>query len=385
MKKILNIAFALACVMTLVFTLAACSSSCASHSDIDKNGYCDVCNEAYTCPGHKDANSDRMCDFCLAEYSHSDHYDDNGDFKCDICGAPYICVHEDADADGACDLCLCEYTCPAHADQDKDGICDVCKAPYTCPGHIDADGNKKCDVCLAPYTCGSAGHKDADENGKCDVCQAPFECDGHVDYGSDGRCDKCYGVFVCTSHTDADGDKKCDICQGAYEAPVDLREGFVSASKATDPDSMVVTVTTDYEGSGALTSTYTVTFGEDGAITIVLVRQEFNKELVGDAIITLPPVTITRGEDGKYSDGYDFEYLQPSAERPVIDFMKLKPGSFETPVNTVLVAKIAAADTEAVLGAEYPYEVTLTVSRNDSSLTSVSIAYSNVTISCVYN
>ena len=384
MKKIFNITLALACVVTLALAFTACTSTtCASHSDIDKNGYCDMCSEPFTCPGHKDANNDKMCDFCLADYSHKDHYDEDEDFKCDQCGAPYMCLHEDADADEICDLCMCEFICPAHADQNKDGVCDECKAPYVCPGHVDANGDKSCDVCKAPYTCGSAGHKDADADGNCDVCKAPFECDGHVDYGSDGRCDKCNGVFVCSVHFDLNGDEKCDNCQAHYVAPQDLRAGFVNAAKATDPKSMVVTVTTKYE-AGPLTSKYTVTINEDGTVVIVAEIQKFNEELTGDAIITLPPVTISQDENGVYTDGYDFEYLQPSAERPVIDFMKLKPGTFNTPDASVLKATVAAADTASVLGIAYPYDVTLIVNKNETELTSISITYSNVNITCVY-
>ena len=63
----------------------------------------------------------------------------------------------------------------------------------------------------------------------------------------------------------------------------------------------------------------------------------------------------------------------------------LKAGSFETPSASVLEATVAAADTESVLGAAYPYDVTLTVNKNETVLTSVSIAYSNVNIICVYN
>ena len=384
MKKILNIALALACVVALAFAFTACSSgtACVSHSDIDKNGYCDMCMTPYSCPGHKDANSDKMCDFCLAEYSHSGHYDDNGDLKCDVCGAPYMCEHEDTDGDEFCDNCLCEFVCPAPSDSNGDGFCDMCKAPYTCVGHIDANGDKVCDNCKCFYTC--AGHRDSDSNGRCDACKAPFTCDGHIDPGVDGRCDKCYGAFVCPGHTDGDNNGKCDICQTKYEVLGDFRGAFAAASKATDPEGMVITVTTNYEGIATLVSTYTVTFNADGSSVIVAEIQKLNETLEGDLVVTLPTVTITC-ENGVYSDGYEFEYEYLSTEKPAIDFMKIKSGTFRTATSTILEATIAAADTESVIGVAYPYNVNLTANKNDTEITSISISYSNVVISCVYN
>ena len=382
MKRILKLTLALAFTLAITAALAACSfGSCASHTDINEDGLCDVCGTSYSCPGHQDANGDRLCDLCLADYWHTDHLDKDGDMKCDKCKAPFVCEdHVDEDVDGKCDNCLGKIDCEAHSDKDQDGLCDECKAPFTCPGHVDKKGDGTCDVCKAKFAC---SHKDPEEDGRCNICQAPFVCDAHKDVGVDGICDKCYAPFVCSGHQDRTGDNKCDICGAPYEEPIDLREAFADAALATNPTSMTVKVESKFE-AGTLTSLYTVTFARDGSVEIVGLIQRFNESLEGDLIITLPEVVITKGQDGKYSDGFDYEYLIPSTAKPVIDFMSLKSDEYVT-TSTILEATIASYNTEKVLGVAYDYNVSLTVNKNEAALTGITVAYSNVVITCTYN
>lgn len=382
MKK-LNIALVFVCLLACVFVLSSCLmvSTCASHSDIDSNGLCDMCGAAYTCPGHADVNADSMCDFCLATFSCTEHYDENGDQKCDNCKALYICEnHTDKDADSVCDLCRAPYVCPGHCDVNADGACDECGVDYVCPGHVDVDSNGKCEVCKARFECLPA-HRDSDGNGFCDKCQAEFVCTGHIDAGADGRCDKCDMIYVCPGHVDANKDNKCDVCHAPYKTPVDYREGFEEVAKTTNPMSFTITIVTEEAGIGTLTSTYTVTYGVGGAFTVVGTMQKFNESLEGDLIITVP-VNVTCDGKGNYSDGGEFAGKLGLVEPLTVDYSALK--NYTTPTQTLLNATVAAADTEAVFGVSYDSDVTLVVNKSETKIVTVAISYDNVTITCEY-
>jgi|GEM_PF-5051485 len=386
MKRFLNILLVLTCILACAFTMSSCTSgstACASHTDMDSNGICDVCGNAYTCPGHADVNGDAMCDFCLAPFNCAFHYDENGDEKCDVCGITYICEdHTDPDGDEVCDNCSAPYTCPGHCDVDLNGICDECEAEYTCPGHEDANADKHCDICKAPWIC--SRHKDSDANGKCDFCKASFKCPGHTDKNSYGRCDTCDMPYTCPGHKDVSpADGVCDVCKAKYAAPVDYRSEFIAAAKTTKPGEVVIKVTTSELEKDSLTSTYTIKYNEDGSFEIKIEEQRYNESLIGDSVITLPVVIITCDAEGNYSDGGEFVGSNPVATGVAVDFSKLK--NYSTPDSTTLNATVAKADTAAALGVAFDTDVTLVVNKGASALTRVTVLYANVTITCVYN
>lgn len=382
MKKIFNIILALACVLACAGVMTSCSlgSTCASHTDIDSNGLCDVCGTAYTCSGHADVNADGMCDFCLASFSCTFHYDQDADLKCDSCKAPFVCSgHADVDGDSACDNCFAPFSCTAHRDVNYDGKCDVCLADYVCPGHEDVDIDSKCDICKAPFAC--VAHKDSDGDSKCDYCKADFECVGHVDAGSDGRCDRCDALYTCPGHKDSNGDNKCDVCLGYYKTPVDFRADFAEAAASTDPEKLIVKVITSEIGKGTLESVFTVTYNADGSFVIEATVQKFNTSFTGDLILT-ENVTITCDANGNYSDGGEFVGQNPVATGLAIDFSKLV--TYSTPNATLLNATVLKANTEAVFGVAYNADVTLTVNKDDAQITTVALSYANITITCEY-
>ena len=381
MKKFLNTVLVFACVLACVGLLSSClGTKCASHTDMDSNGLCDVCGTSYRCSGHADVNSDGMCDYCLAMFSCTFHYDQNADLKCDTCGVPYICPgHTDTDADGYCDTCVAPYTCPGHCDVNIDGFCDECAAEYVCPGHKDVDLNSKCDICKALWAC--SAHKDSNADGVCDYCDAEFECAAHVDAGSDGRCDRCDAPYICPGHVDKGGDNKCDICLGYYKTPEDFRAEFTKAAAATDPSVLVIKVKSDEGQAGVLESVLTVTYADDGSFVITGTVQKFNESFTGDLIISVP-VNITCDASGNYSDGGEFAGSNPAIEGVKINFANLK--NYTTPDSTLLNASVAKADTASVFGVAYEYDVTLVVNKNESSITSVALSYANVTLTCEY-
>ena len=383
MKRFLIILLVLTCAIGCAFSMTSCmSNQCASHSDVDANGLCDVCGTAYTCPGHADVNEDGMCDFCLMAFACTFHMDEDGNEKCDQCGAPYTCAHTDIYGYGYCDFCLATYTCPGHQDANLDGICDECQTEYVCPGHKDADANKRCDVCGLPWSCNL--HKDSDNDEKCDYCDYEFECEGHVDAMGDGKCDKCDRDYTCPGHEDEDGDNECDICTAYYKAPEDFRADFVTASGRTDPSVLFVSVTTTEVGMPSLTSTYKVTYIQNGSFVIEFTEQRYNSDISsGDIVVTLPKVVVTCDASGNYSDGGLFVGSNPAATGIKVDFSKLK--NYDTPNSTTLNATVAAADTSAVFGSAYGSNVELTVNKSETEITYVSLSYANVTITCTYN
>lgn len=384
MKRFLNILLVLICVSVFAFAMASCTSSkCASHTDMDSNGMCDVCGTAYACSGHADVNVDGMCDFCLAPFACTFHYDQDGNEKCDQCGAPYTCPgHSDIDDDGICDTCSAFYTCPGHCDVDRNGFCDECQIEYVCPGHEDANADSHCDVCKTPWSCNT--HKDNDDDGNCDYCKAPFDCPAHEDVLGNGRCDKCDRPYTCSGHKDENGDDTCDECKAYYKAPVDFRSEFAAAASATNPSELLITVTTSEVGMPSLTSTYRVTYAQNGSFVLRISQQKYNEDLTSnDIVVTLPTVTITCDENGNYSDGGQFTGSNPQATGIKVDFSKLT--NYSTPSSTALNATVAAADTADVFGSAYSADVTLTVNKNESAITYVSLAYANVQITCAYN
>ena len=194
MKISSKVILALILVLSLSFSLIACDDNdstepCATHTDKDGNGVCDVCKSAVKAPTtctHKDLNDDEKCDDCGEAFSDgcSNHVDANDDGICDVdgCGKAYT------------------DKCDNHVDKDDNGVCDTdgCdEAIYDgCDNHIDKNGDGICDVYGCYEVCGSTScgnHVDKNDDGVCDTdgCGAAFidGCDKHVDRNNDGICD----------------------------------------------------------------------------------------------------------------------------------------------------------------------------------------------------
>lgn len=386
MKRFLNVLLIFAIILTWSVALSSCaalfgSNRCASHTDMNSDGICDVCGNEYVCPGHRDANSDSYCDFCFAYFFCEEHYDTDANLKCDYCGVSYVCPgHADVNSDSTCDVCGAHFSCNKHTDIDVNGKCDVCKAEFVCPSHVDKNGDKKCDTCLTLWSC--PGHKDADGNSECDVCGASWVCPGHADAGADGYCDNCAVVWSCPGHKDdSPEDGKCDVCLKSYSKPVDYRDAFIAAAAATNPAKLTVTVKTNDTELGTLTSVYEIVFAEDGSFTITGTVQKFNESVEGDLVIT-ETVYITCDADGNYSDGADFAGSNLAATGLSVNFALLK--NFSTPTANVLNATVASGDTAAVFGVDLGAQVSLVVNKNATAITVVSVSYGNVNINCSY-
>ncbi len=383
MKKILTFITVVVCALSCAILFSSCigaASTCASHTDINSDGMCDTCGTAYSCPGHADANSDGMCDFCLAEFFCPGHTDVDENGKCDVCVAPFVCPgHADLDFDNICDNCQAAFDCVAHSDANRDGKCDNCKTPFVCPGHVDADTNGKCDVCKAIYFC--EGHIDSNGDKKCDSCKAAFTCPCSADTNGDERCDICNSPFLCVGHKDSDTNGKCDNCGASYTPPKDYRPDFIEAVNATKPEKITLSIKNDFGADGVLESSYVITFAEDGSFVITGEAKSFNTSFVGDYIIAIPVNVVYDASSGTYSDDGAFAGENPVATGLTLNLSALS--SYES-TETTLSAVVAQSKTASVLGASYSSDVAMLVTKDEGKIVSLSLAYGNSEIVCIY-
>ena len=73
-------------LLCLCLVLVGCSSTgdVCTHSDADKNGICDLCNDPFgTCEHLFDKNDDGKCDGCGKIVGECQHSDINKDNLCD--------------------------------------------------------------------------------------------------------------------------------------------------------------------------------------------------------------------------------------------------------------------------------------------------------------
>ena len=188
--------------------------------DENKNGKCDVCENATPCPvngeDHRDDEvSDHICDDCGVWMSYLCSIED-GRHECVYCYARFYELCTDEDGDCWCDVCMDTVPC---VDEDGDSICDVCENQMPCLGHVDEDENCICDYCLENIQwCDEFDdlHRDENHDHSCDYCGLwmSFYC---YDWNDDCRCEDCYRPTFCMqetgkNHHDDDGDHICDEC-----------------------------------------------------------------------------------------------------------------------------------------------------------------------------
>lgn len=143
---------------------------------------------------------------------------------------------------------------------------------------------------------------------------------------------------------------------------------------------------------GELNGSFTVTYSGDKRATIAYEVEEFNE--IGESsyenfeIKSTKTGTITY-EDGKYStsDGVTGEFVLANELSLNLDPEKMTYSFADG--NTTLKATVLAANTEAVLGTRIGADVTMTLKRNDITLTSITLTYvttaGTVEIVCDYN
>ncbi len=188
-----------------------------------------------------------------------------------------------------------------------------------------------------------------------------------------------FTLFSCSPSNQTDGDTKGDLSL------------FTNALKTVSPKSSTIrtTLTSDL---GTLNGTFTITYAGDNRATVTYEVEQFN-EINDSTAADFEPKSTKTGtityEDGKYttSDGITREFTLATELKLNLDAEKMAYTIEDG--NTTLKATVQSKNTKDVLGTEINAEVTLTVKRNSTTITSVTISYETkagtATIVCDYN
>ena len=158
---------------------------------------------------------------------------------------------------------------------------------------------------------------------------------------------------------------------GKYE----FLDDFKKAIENTNPTAIDVQITSD-TALGALNASFKTTYAEDGSFVIEGFYEKFNTSTEGNAedVKTVVPVKITCDQNGNYSDGGAFSGSNPVATGKEIKLKRrMKPSV--SPDGNILTATIKARKTKRLLGAAYPNDVTLIITKNEDKIISYTMEY----------
>jgi len=195
------------------------------------------------------------------------------------------------------------------------------------------------------------------------------------------------------AHVDENDDLVCDVCQ--YEltpvidnAPEIITE-FSSAMSGTRPSKINGSIELTVAGE-KLDGTFNVIFGDSGSFTVEYSYKKFNTTENGGADDAYETVTntVTYTKDSGFVDNVsgpiDVTARATTASVKLSDETKytIIEGNSEA---GILRIKIAAANTKAVLGADYGADVTLQLTKGAGKITSYVIEYDGAKVVCNYN
>ena len=164
---------------------------------------------------------------------------------------------------------------------------------------------------------------------------------------------------------------------------------FKDAVAATAPAAVEIETALETE-LGTLEGTFNVTYADDGSAVIEYSYEQFN-ELTDSSNVTEVKKTVTGtvnvDKDGKYSDGGALVGSVSAAGGFTINLDTSKMKDYEVNGN-VLSATVEAANTQAVLGVAIAYDVTVTLTKGETSLVSLALTYvtdaGQATVTCEY-
>ncbi|MBO7304978.1 MAG: hypothetical protein J6V09_07135 [Clostridia bacterium] len=161
---------------------------------------------------------------------------------------------------------------------------------------------------------------------------------------------------------------------------------FKQAITATNPTEIEISIKHE-TANGDLNSSMVTTFAADGSFTIVGSYEQFCNASASEDKISVP-INISCDASGNYSDGGDFAGTNPASTGAKLNLGAKKIDTSISSDGKVLTANVAAAQTKAVFGVEYAYDVTLVVSIDDGKVTSYTMNYTDafgaVTVVCSY-
>lgn len=159
---------------------------------------------------------------------------------------------------------------------------------------------------------------------------------------------------------------------------------FEKAISASNPTSVKIdTVATS--SLGTLNGVYHVAYNEDGTAKMIYEYEKWNTVLEGEGDKTKVSGTINVAADGSYTDNGVAGNISTLASGN-IKLSSIKDAKVE---NGVLTATVAAADTEAVFGVAFDYDVNFEMSMNETAVETIKISYEkdgfSGSITCVYS
>ena len=151
---------------------------------------------------------------------------------------------------------------------------------------------------------------------------------------------------------------------------------FQTAIDNTNPAKIIINTSTK-DSNGELTGSFTITNNADGSATIELTYEKWLPIGEGDEPKeTVGPVTVTRDKDGNYSDGGEFTGSAPAGAAGVkVNLTNITSEVKISADETTLTAVVAKAETKAVFGTAYDFDVTVTVVRGDVGIKSITLDY----------
>lgn len=169
------------------------------------------------------------------------------------------------------------------------------------------------------------------------------------------------------------------VCLGALFScaePVVDASNFQAAIDSTNPTKIIINTSTK-DSNGELKGSFTITNNADGSSTIEYSYEKWLPIGEGDETKeTVGPITVTRDKDGNYSDGGEFTGSAPTGAAGVkVNLTNITSEVKISADETTLTAVVAKAETKAVFGTAYDYDVSLTVVKGDAGIKSVTLDY----------
>ncbi len=163
-------------------------------------------------------------------------------------------------------------------------------------------------------------------------------------------------------------------------------DAFKTAIAATNPEGLVITVTTT-TALGDAEAVYNVAYAEDGSAIINYSIEKFVE--IDPANPTADPMTtetgtVTLNADGTFTGSGLSGTVAELAKGTELDVAAIT-GATVNDAGDVLTATVAAANTEAVFGVAVAKDVKVEIAIANGVVEQVKLAYEGVTINCVYN
>jgi hypothetical protein len=158
---------------------------------------------------------------------------------------------------------------------------------------------------------------------------------------------------------------------------------FEKALGASKPASVKID-TVSVSSLGTLNGSYQVIYNEDGSAKMLYEYEKWNTELNDEGDKKTVSGTINVAADGSYTNNDVAGNISDLASGN-INLSAIKGATVE---NGKLTAIVAAADTEAVFGVAFDYDINFEMNMNETSVETIKLSYEkdgfSGSITCVY-